>query len=72
MATGMSKEKDTHTHTLFAELSDLSMDVSVCTVGHVVVIDGKLSSTPSLYLLSFSDMASFQYGDFPSNAGYFS
>ena len=56
---GMTKEKDTHTHTLFAKLSDLSMDVSVCTAGHVVVIDGKLSSTPSSHLLSFSDMLRF-------------
>ena len=68
---GMSKKKDTHTHTLFAELSALSMDVSVCTAGHVVVIDGKLSNTPSLHLLSFSDMLSFQYGGFPRNAGYY-
>ncbi len=56
---GMTKEKDTHTHTLFAKLPDLSMDVSVCMVGHVVVIDGKLSSTPSSHLLLFSDMLSF-------------
>jgi hypothetical protein len=55
---GMTKEKDTHTHTLFAKLSNLSMDVSVCTAGHVVVIDGKLSSTPSSHLLSFSDILS--------------
>jgi hypothetical protein len=26
MAMGMSKEQDTHIHTLFAELSNLSMD----------------------------------------------
>ncbi len=55
----MTKEKDNHTHILFAKLSDSSMDVSVRTAGHVVVIDGKLSNTPSSHLLSFSDMLSF-------------
>ena len=39
---GMSKEKDTHTHTLFVELSDFSMNVSVCTAGHVMIINAKL------------------------------
>jgi hypothetical protein len=49
---GMSKPKVTHRHTLFAELSDLSIDVCVCTAGHVVVvvIVGKLSAH-SLYIL---------------------
>ncbi len=56
---GMTKEKDAHTHILFAKLPDLSIDASVCTAGHVVVIDGKLSSTPSSHLLSFSAMLSF-------------
>ncbi len=55
----MTKEKDTHTHTLFAKLPDLNIDVSVCTARHVVVIDAKLSSTLSSHLLSFSDMLSF-------------
>ncbi len=65
----MRKEKDVHTHTLFAELWNLSIDVSVCTAGYVVVIDGKVLSIPFLHFLSFSDMLSFQYGDFPSNTG---
>jgi hypothetical protein len=70
---GMSKPKVTHRHTLFAELSDLSIDVCVCTAGHVVVvvIVGKLSSTLSLHLMSFSDMLDFQHSGIPSNAGYY-
>jgi len=65
----MRKEKDVHTHTLFAELWNLTIDVNVCTAEYVVVIDGKLSSIPFLHFLPFSDMLSFHYGGFPSNAG---
>jgi hypothetical protein len=55
---------------LFALDVGMDGDVSICTAGHVVVIDAKLSSTPSLHELSFLNTSSFEYRSFPGNAGY--
>jgi hypothetical protein len=48
----------------------VDVDVSICTAGHVVAIDAKLSSTSSLHELSFMNMSSFEYRSFPDKTGY--
>jgi hypothetical protein len=64
----LSRTVSTSCYYLFA--LDAGVDVSICTAGHVVVIDAKLSSTPSLHELSFMNTSSFEYRSFAGNAGY--
>jgi hypothetical protein len=45
-------------------------DASICTAGHVVLIDAQLSSTPSLRELSLLNMSLFEYRGFPGSAWY--
>jgi hypothetical protein len=46
LRTNEQRERRSHIHTLFAEISHFSVGMSVCTAGHVTAIDAKLLSTP--------------------------